>query len=454
MLNSSTASARKVVVWLILVVYWLLLTEGALRKWLLPDYHKILFFIRDPFVVAAYFYAIRYRLWPKENFALLVSLGVAVFFLCLLPLQLYATRADAVVLLYGWRNYFFYIPLMFLVGNVMQPSDVRMVARHTLYASIPIAILVAWQFISPPDAFVNKAVTEEALVFGLAEGIVRTTGLFTFTLGQSLFVATLAAFLTWTVAAWRTNRPLSPGALVLVLVAFAFNLVLSGSRLAVVYAGLFFLLLVIHQVAHVRRPGTIRGVMVLIAIVVGFALVLPDFVTEAWQARVEDAQASGDSIVGRIGSGMTSFFGYVADSPALGFGIGYGTGGGATVMTGSGDFTLVEEELPRIILEAGPIFGFAYVVLRLFLMCYLGARVIGAWRKSHDMLGIALLLFVVPQFLQGPMTGQGTVMAYAWLFAGFALAASKWRLSAFGSPNVAVKIDHAPASTSMPAKSP
>jgi hypothetical protein len=136
---------------------------------------------------------------------------------------------------------------------------------------------------------------------------------------------------------------------------------------------------------------------------------------------------------------MTSFFGYVADSPTLGFGIGYGTGGGATVATGSGDFTLVEEELARIILEAGPIFGFAYVVLRLFLMCYLTARVVGAWRESHDMLGMALLLFVVPQFLQGQMTGQGTVMGYAWLFAGFALAASKWRLSDSGPSRPAIR---------------
>jgi hypothetical protein len=443
MVNSSTASPRKVVVGLILIVYWLLLTEGALRKWLLPDYHKILFFVRDPFVIAAYIYAIRYRLWPKANIALMVSLGVAVLFLCLLPLQLYATRADAVVLLYGWRNYFFYIPLMFLVGNVMQPSDVRTVARHTLYASIPIAILVIWQFISPPDAFINKAVTEDALVFGLAEGIVRTTGLFTFTLGQSLFVATTAAFLTWTVTVWRASRPLSAGALVLILLAFAINLALSGSRLAVVYVGLFFFLLFIHQALHARRSGTILGLVLLIAIVAGFALALPEFITEAWQSRVEEAKEGGDSIIGRIWFGMTSFLGHVVDSPPLGFGLGYGTGGGATVATGFADFTLVEEELARIILEAGSTFGFAYIFLRLFLMCYLSVRVIGAWRKSHDMLGMALLLFVVPQFLQGPMTGQGTVMGYAWLFAGFALAASKSRLN--DSVHVAARIDHAPA---------
>ena len=41
------------------MIYWLLIFEGALRKWVFPEYQQIIFFLRDPIVLLAYIIAFR-----------------------------------------------------------------------------------------------------------------------------------------------------------------------------------------------------------------------------------------------------------------------------------------------------------------------------------------------------------------------------------------------------------
>ena len=65
--DSQKERARKWIVTLIFIVYWLLIFEGALRKWALPEAHSILFFIRDPFVLAAYVLTVKYKLWATTQ---------------------------------------------------------------------------------------------------------------------------------------------------------------------------------------------------------------------------------------------------------------------------------------------------------------------------------------------------------------------------------------------------
>ena len=63
-----------------------------------------------------------------------------------------------------------------------------------LYTIIPIGILVVYQHFSPAHHIINKLVGDfyqTGIVFMLALGIVRTTGTFTFTSGQSQYLAFL-----------------------------------------------------------------------------------------------------------------------------------------------------------------------------------------------------------------------------------------------------------------------
>src|SRR5262245_41321207 len=70
--------ARRRVVGLVLVIYLLLIFEGSIRKWLLPQFSLYIFFARDPFVVLAYLIAFRYGLWPKRSaFLWIIGLSAA-----------------------------------------------------------------------------------------------------------------------------------------------------------------------------------------------------------------------------------------------------------------------------------------------------------------------------------------------------------------------------------------
>ncbi|HEY4284826.1 MAG TPA: hypothetical protein VGM62_17320, partial [Chthoniobacterales bacterium] len=52
--DSPEARAGRYIRYLIWLYFWLLLVEGALRKWLLPDLSNPLLVIRDPVALAIY----------------------------------------------------------------------------------------------------------------------------------------------------------------------------------------------------------------------------------------------------------------------------------------------------------------------------------------------------------------------------------------------------------------
>lgn len=54
---------------------------------------------------------------------------------------------DIVILGYGWRNSFFYIPLAFVIGANFHQADLDRLVRQTLLVAIPVAILVGLQSI-------------------------------------------------------------------------------------------------------------------------------------------------------------------------------------------------------------------------------------------------------------------------------------------------------------------
>ena len=62
---------------LIWTYFWLLIIEGALRKWVLPQLSNPLLVIRDPVVLAIYFLSLRARVFPKNAWVIvLIVIGV------------------------------------------------------------------------------------------------------------------------------------------------------------------------------------------------------------------------------------------------------------------------------------------------------------------------------------------------------------------------------------------
>jgi hypothetical protein len=202
LLSPARERARKRLVWAVLIIYLLAIFEGAIRKYIAPQFGQYLFFIRDPFLIYAYILATRFALWPPNRGFFALSLFMCVFGVLLMFMQIGVFGVDNIRLLlgvYGWRAYFFYVPLALLIGAQFCRADLLLFARVTLLLAIPIGVLVLAQFASAPNAPINVGVAEDqALQFksvGITIERIRTTGTFTSPAGQGQFIASSFALL-------------------------------------------------------------------------------------------------------------------------------------------------------------------------------------------------------------------------------------------------------------------
>lgn len=425
---TSEEATRRLIVNLTFTVYWLLIFEGALRKWVLPQASEVIFFIRDPFVLLIYYLAFKHRLWPQRSTMLWLGLGLAGLFVPLLFIQLMAYDFSPLISAYGWRNYFFYLPLAFIIGYNFRGEDLARLMRQTLIIAIPLAMLTFYQFLSPPDAFINKTYTKDALIFTVAGDIVRTYGTFTFTLGQVLFVASTIAML---VGAWiipKQSRPLGLWLLLLATAGVITSFAVNGSRSIFFYTAFIFASAILSGLIMYRPQVRLRALVLPIVVGIAGAIIFINVFSTSWHA-IEQRSATAEAMEGSPivralkGFDISEYLG--DDTPLIGYGVGYGTGGGAKLATGQIKLILAENDWHRIMLESGLVFGLLYIAYRVLFTLWLFVEAMNATRRANNPLPLLLFGFIGIVILDGQMTMQGTVNGYAWLFAGFVMAANR-----------------------------
>jgi hypothetical protein len=438
---------RQSLVRIVFVIYWLLILEGGLRKWGLPELGQAFFFIRVPATLILYWLAFRHGRWPRTSWPLAAAYCFAVLTVPLAVIQLIMGGYGQQYLLlvgYGWINYFFYVPLAFLIAEQFEREDLQRVVRHTVWLTIAAVPLVVLQFASNADSVINLgSADDESNQFknlGAALGYVRPTGFFSSTLGQSLFVASAFALL---LAAWlernSKGRPsrvalLSGTGAVMVMTA------LSQSR------SLFFMLgLVLLAVAFAGLLAGRWKLLMSVCLVSAAGLVLvyivwPIFLPTAYEVfltRWQDAYSSETydfqfAVFGRAFHGFYAFLDYLPDTPFFGYLLGLG-GNAASQLpwvqlpraadAWNGYGVWGEDGWSRHIIELGPAVGLAFIAFRVAITAWLFRKVVRATRGTTDILPMILFGFVSITMLNGQITGHGTVNGYAWLFVGFCLAA-------------------------------
>jgi len=150
--------ARQNVRRLIWLYFWLLIFEGALRKWVLPGLSNPILLVRDPVLILIYVLAIPAKIFPRNGwtFALAV-IGVLSFLTSFVQLWLYLPpKMIALVAAYGFRSNFLHLPLIFVMAKVVRPQDVKTFGWWTLVVLLPMTLLMVLQFRAAPDAFVNR----------------------------------------------------------------------------------------------------------------------------------------------------------------------------------------------------------------------------------------------------------------------------------------------------------
>jgi hypothetical protein len=436
----ASAATRQIEV-LVIGIFWLLFLEGALRKWVAPEYSRLLFFVRDPLVLLLYWKAWRMGAFRNPSPFLTAGLGFAVLALLLAFAQSVTfgdTRIFAVVV-YGWRQYFLYLPLPFAMAATLNQASVYRFVRHAFAAIVIMAPLVFIQFSSPPSAVINRGIADEEALqfqsFSFTGGGVRPSGPFTSTVGVAHMIPSVFALL---LAMWMTApqlRKMKMPVLVVAGAALATCLAMSGSRAAFVHLGivvLFSLLL-----GLVSRDATVRSRALLLPIlfvglgIILFPIVFPEAIA-AMLNRVAEAHASEATVTslgifGRALYETVDFTHYMRDTPLLGYGLGLG-GNGRTYLGAAEAVALVpyaESDWSRHIVDLGPIVGLLFIVYRLVFTASVFAQAVRATRLSSNPFPMLLFGYLGIGFFYGQITGHGTVGGFMWLYLGLCLASCR-----------------------------
>ena len=412
----------KRLVWL---YFWLLILEGALRKWWLPEYSNPLLIVRDPVAVLIYIIAAQHRLMPRGPF--IQSLWILVGSTVLLVLAQHAVgMAPPSVLAYGLRCAFLHLPLVFLLPEIFEAEDVQRMGKWFMLAAIPMGMLMAYQFRAEPDAWINRTVgTGGGLQLVTAMNRIRPPGTFSFISGPVAFFAIVTAFIGYGILKKEVYpRWLVYGSTVMTVLAVS----VSGSR-SVVLSVAIVLLSMLAAIGLTRQVAIGASRIFLVALFVIFTLGYVEHFeegTEILEARFVEAHTIEVAQGGLVGRFLTQLLGplrWVFDVPTLGHGLGVGTNVGAKFLTGEMGFLLVEGEWGRVLLEMGAIMGLAFITYRTALTIWLGRLSFRAAREGNS---LALMLFGACALnVLNAQWGQPTTLGFSSLGAGLCLAALK-----------------------------
>lgn len=370
---ASTAGIRTIqrLIWL---YFLLLIFEGALRKWVVPQLAAPLLIVRDPIVIWAYFVAIREGIFFKNIFTkCIIGVALASSLGGLAAVILY--EANLTVTLFGIRTNFLHLPLIFLISQVFNIEDVKKLGKWVLLIGIPMAALMVYQFNSPPEAFINRtAGMGGGEQISSAMGKIRTPATFSFVTGAGQYFSLVSSFLLYGLFQVKvySNWLLCAGGLSIVLA-----MVVSGSRLAVLSVVVVFLTLFILILVKPTIVGKSYKFLILVSLVAIGISYIPTFSEglEVMNSRIENAsaaEANTGGIFGRFFTNLLLPFDRIDTTPPLGYGLGMGTNVGSALLTGKTQFLLSEEEWDRVVLESGPVLGLLYILLRATIVGWMG----------------------------------------------------------------------------------
>lgn len=406
---------------LIWAYFFLLIFEGALRKWFLPGLATPLLIVRDPVAILIIGIAWYRGLLPATPYLFgMVIIGV----IGLLTATLFG-HGNVWVALFGARILLVHYPMVFAVGRIFTRQDVISMGKTTLWISVPLAILIFLQFYSPQSAWVNRGVGGdlEGSGFSGAMGYYRPSGTFSFTNGTTMFFGFAAAFIIYF---WLNLKNVSRILLLAATVSLLIAIPLSISR------ALFFgvsLSLLFAVFASSQKPKfMVRIVLALLGMALLLLLLLQiDSVQQAlliFTTRFETANEIEGGLQGvlldRYLGGMIGALTQSSSFPFLGYGLGLGTNVGSVLAKGEVMYLISEGEWGRLIGELGPLLGLMVILIRVGLSLKIS---LASYSKlvRGDILPWMLLSFgllLIPQ----SQWGQPTTLGFSSLVAGLLLA--------------------------------
>ncbi|WP_377488806.1 hypothetical protein [Pontibacter toksunensis] len=405
-------------VWL---YFFLLLFEGALRKWFFPGLATPLLIVRDPLALWLVLSVWQRGLLPSNIFMSgMITVGLfgvftAVFF----------GHGNLYVALYGLRIFIIHFPFIFVIGRIFNRDDVLKLGKITLWLAVPMTILIALQFYSPQSAWVNRGVGGDmsGAGFGGAMGYFRPPATFSFTNGTTLFYGLVACFVFYF---WFQLKNINRLVLIVATVALLAAIPLSISRT------LFFQVIIslVFSIVAASKDTQFFGRMVLSCLAGFIALAILSqtsffqTATEAFFARFDSANTQEGGLDGvlldRYLGGLIGALTNSSDIPFFGYGLGMGTNVGSMLLAGKKEFLIAEEEWARTVGELGPLLGLSVIALRLCLSAKLTHASYSNLNQGNILpwMLLSLGLLTIPQ----AQWAQPTSLGFSVLIAGLIIA--------------------------------
>jgi hypothetical protein len=278
------------------------------------------------------------------------------------------------------------------------------------------------QFRAPADDWINRGAGEGRQLMS-ALGRVRPAGPFSFITGPVLFFALGLACVIG--ASFGRGR----GVFIARYCGWAALLVagaVSGSRAFVVGLAPVVIGALIAMAARPRAAGPlVRNAVAAAIIVTALWSAAPvQEGIEVFNARIE-VSGTDDFLARAVQSYELARLAWT-DAPPVGAGLGLGTNAG-TALLGASTFAFGEGEWSRVLFEAGPVLGLAYLLWRAWLTLQISAAALRAAAAGY-VFPLLCLSAAATNIVQGTW-GQPTTQGFAVWTAGMALAACRVALA-------------------------
>jgi hypothetical protein len=408
-------------------VFFILVIEGTLRKWILPQASDFIYFLKDLVLFGAY---LHYYILSNSQRQLLIKHRIVtiliIFVAAWCTYQAFnPSLGSPLVALFGMKAYLFYIPLIWMLPNLFQSEEeLYKFLRSHLFLLIPVCILGVAQFFAPPSSPLNiytPGTAQGVATFGSEDNnSVRITGTFSYISTYGIYLA--ACFSLIIPMIFRNQSKLWHWVTIVELLLLLVNSLMTGSRSTVFLQVL--MLLGYFGIQFLNKPAsTLHSLkkFLPLAIIVAIA-------ASIWFRPAIDAfwlrTTGNQDVSGRVSGTFlepVEFIKYTGLD-------GYGTGAThqATPMLRKilnlPDGKLIpvgyESEMGRVTLELGP-FGFLFWYgLRVSTAIALWNVYLNLQRPFLRQLALTAFLFQAIQF-NGPLVFNYAFSLYYWFFTGF-----------------------------------
>lgn len=403
----------------------LVVIEGALRKWVLPQASDVVYFLKDFVLLGAY---LRYYVFPSSEQKLTIKnnlLSTFVFLAsgwCLFQ-AFNPSLGSPLVGIFGLKVYLFYIPLMWMLPNLFQSElELYQFLRNYMVLAIPVGILGIFQFLSPADSPINVYApgdVKNVATFGV-NTLVRITGTFSYIGSYGVYLIVCFGLLIPLIAAkqsywWKCINILS---LLLVVI----NSLMNGSRSVVFALGLFLLGYFGIKVITLSS-SSLRFIQQFLLPTIVIAMAASIWFQPALETFMLRTTINKD-VGGRIAATFQEPMWFLQYKELDGYGTGathQATQSLRRVLNlppGESVPLVYEPEPGRIMLELGPIGFFFWYLLRLSIVIYLW---LVFWKLKRPRLKeLALAIFLIQAIqLYSLLVFNHAFSVYYWFLSGF-----------------------------------